>query len=114
MRHEAVHLAQFRRFGLLGMTFLYLLFPLPMGFAGGRAWIEWEAYRETVIATWQVYGREAAHDPSFRADLRRRFTGPDYGWMWIAGGTIDRALDRLLEALDEAPPEALSSAAQRP
>ena len=40
MRHEAVHLAQFRRFGWLGMSVLYVLLPLPCMFAGGRAWLE--------------------------------------------------------------------------
>ncbi len=107
MRHEAVHLAQFRRFGMVGMTLLYVLLPLPAVFAAGRAWIEWEAYRETVIATWQVYGPDTARSESLRADIRRRFTGPDYGWMWVRGRTIDAALDRLLAELEASPPPEL-------
>ena len=107
MRHEAVHLAQFRRLGLVGMTLLYVLLPLPVGFAAGRAWIEWEAYRETVIATWQVHGREAAASTALKADIVRRFTGPDYGWMWLRGKTIEGALERLLSELDTTPPPAL-------
>ena len=107
MRHEAVHLAQFERLGLVGMSALYVLLPLPFGFAAGRAWIEWEAYRETVIATWQVYGRQAAVCPQLRADIVRRFTGPDYGWMWLRGKTIEAALDRLLMELEVAPPAPL-------
>ncbi|MDP6943461.1 MAG: hypothetical protein QF464_04870 [Myxococcota bacterium] len=109
MRHEAVHLAQFRRYGLVGMTLIYVLLPVPLGFAAGRAWIEWQAYRETVVATWQVYGRDAARGSTLRAEILRRFTGPDYGWMWLRGRTIDGALERLLTQLETHPPPPLSS-----
>lgn len=100
MRHEAVHLEQFRRYGLIGMTLLYVLVPIPLGFAGGRAWLEWEAYKETVRVTWDVHGPEAARSPGFRDEIVRRFTGPDYGWMWLRGTTVDNALQRLLTELE--------------
>jgi hypothetical protein len=109
MRHEAVHIAQFKRYGWVGMTLLYVLLPLPFGFAAGRAWLEWEAYKETVIATWQVAGRDAARSDALRADIVRRFTGPDYGWMWLRGRTIERALTRHLMALEACPPEPLDA-----
>jgi len=108
MRHEAVHLAQFRRLGLVGMALVYVLLPIPAGFAAGRAWIEWEAYRETVIATWQVHGPEVARGDRLRDEIIRRFTGPDYGWMWLRGRTIGRALERLLTELEASPPPALT------
>ncbi len=107
MRHEAVHLAQFRRFGLVGMTLIYVLLPLPFGFAAGRAWIEWEAYKETLVAIWQVHGPDAARSDALRADIRRRFTGPDYGWMWLRGRTIERAIARQLTHLERTPPPPL-------
>lgn len=113
MRHEAVHVRQFKRYTWLGMSLLYLLIPLPFGFAAGRAWLEWEAYRESVIATWQVAGKEAARSQAFRADIVRRFTGPDYGWMWLKGSTIEAALSRLLDELEASPPAPLS-AGERP
>ncbi len=104
MRHEAVHLEQFRRYGLIGMTLLYVLFPIPLGFAAGRAWLEWEAYRETVRATWEIHGQDAARAPGFRDEIVRRFTGPDYGWMWLRGTTVDKALRRLLSELETTHP----------
>jgi len=107
LRHEAVHLAQFRRLTWPGMFILYLLLPLPVGFAAGRAWLEWEAYRETLVATWQVHGREAARSPRLRDSLIRRFTGPDYAWMWLRGATIAKAIDRALARLDASPPPPL-------
>ncbi len=107
LRHEAVHVAQFRRWTWPGMILLYLLLPLPVGFAGGRAWLEWQGYRETFISTWQIYGRDAARSRRLARDIVRRYTGPDYAWMWLRGRTIQRAIDRLLDRLDADPPPAL-------
>ncbi len=104
MRHEAVHIAQFRRFTWPGMMLLYLAFPLPVVFAGGRALIEWQAYRETLAATWQVYGPAAAKAPALADHIVRRFTGPDYVWMWVRGKTIHHLIGRTLARLEESPP----------
>lgn len=104
MRHEAVHIAQFRRFTWPGMMLLYLVLPLPAVFAGGRALIEWEAYRETLVATWQIYGPAAAKAPSLADHIVHRFTGPDYVWMWVRGKTIRALISRTLARLEESPP----------
>ena len=82
LRHEAVHLRQFRRFGRIGTAFLYLVPLLPLGLAWGRARLEWEAYAETLRATAEVLGAEAARDPALHAHIVAQFTGPSYGWMW--------------------------------
>lgn len=104
LRHEAVHVRQFRRFTFPGMTIIYLLLPLPMGLAAGRALIEWEAYKETLVATWQARGREAAHDPRLADHIVGRFTGADYAWMWVFGGQVRRAIAKTLAELDAHPP----------
>lgn len=108
LRHEAVHVGQFQRYGWPAMVVLYLLLPLPMGLAGGRAWLEWQAYAETLTATWQLRGAEAARDPDLRAHIVGRFTGPDYAWMWVHGKTVHRWIDRKLAALEADPPPPLS------
>lgn len=104
LRHEAVHLRQFRRYGLLGMTLLYLLPIAPLGLAAGRAWLEWEAYAETLRATFERGGIDAARDPILHAHIVQQFVGPAYGWMWpfprAVQGWIDRALVEL--ALEDA------------
>lgn len=82
LRHERVHLRQRRRYGLLGMAFLYLVPFLPLGLAYGRARIEWEAYEETLRATAEHHGVSALRDDAFKRHIVERFTGPDYGWMW--------------------------------
>lgn len=107
LRHEAVHLRQFRRFGVVGMTLLYGLPLLPVGLALGRAWIEWEAYRETLRAYAEVLGLEAARDPALHAHIRLQFTGPAYVFMWPFPGMVQRRIDRELAELelrDPAPP----------
>jgi len=107
LRHEAIHVAQFRRFRWPGMIALYLLLPLPVGFAAGRAFLEWQGYRETLDAHWQLYGRDAARAETLHQGIVRRFTGPDYAWMWLLGRTVERAITRHLARLDDDPPPAL-------
>jgi hypothetical protein len=101
--HERIHLRQRRRYGMVGMALLYL-FPLfPIGLALGRARIEWEAYRETLRASAEVYGFAAVDQSALRARLIERFTGPDYGWMWPFPRTIARWYDCAVEELRREP-----------
>jgi hypothetical protein len=104
LRHEAIHVAQFSTWTWPGMCVLYLLVPIPIGFAAGRAFLEWQGYRETLTATWQIYGPEAACDPSLVDMIVKRFSGPDYGWMWLRGTTIRKVIRGHLDALREQPP----------
>ena len=101
LRHEAIHLRQFRRYGLVGTAAIYLLPVLPMGLAWGRARLEWEAYSETLRATAQVYGMDSARSPQLHRYLRRQFTGPAYGWMWPFDATVQSWIDRTLREIDQ-------------
>lgn len=96
MRHEAVHLRQFRRYTFAGMTFLYLIPIFPLGLAAGRAWIEWEAYRETFRAVFEVQGYSAAASSEFRERVVKQFVGGAYGWMWPFPAAVDRWIDGVL------------------
>jgi hypothetical protein len=99
LRHERVHLRQRRRYGLGGMALLYLLPFLPLGLAYGRARLEWEAYRETLAATAELLGRQAAHSPQLRRRIVEQFTSAAYGWMWPFPRAIERWIDRALSEL---------------
>jgi len=99
LRHEAVHLRQFRRFTLPGMAFAYLLFPLPMGLAWCRTKLEQEAYAKTIRAAAEVYGAERPREPGFRERVIRQFTGPSYGWMWPFRKSLERWYDGILANL---------------
>ena len=104
LRHEAVHMRQFRRFGRVGMTVLYLLPIFPLGLALFRARFEWEAYEETLRATAEVAGLEAARDRRLHAHILTQFTGPAYGWMWpferSVQGWIDTAMAQIERDFD--------------
>jgi hypothetical protein len=100
LRHERVHLRQRRRMGDVVMAVMYLVPILPLGLAWGRARIEWEAYVETIVATAEVYGIDAAR--GLEDEIVRRYTGPDYGWMWPFPSTIRRWFRQAIAGLAEA------------
>lgn len=100
LRHERVHLRQKRRLTFLGLAFVYLVPWFPLGLAYGRARLEWEAYAETLRATWQLLGPEAAKSPGLRTHIIARFCGPDYGWMWPFPAQLARWYDAVLAGLE--------------
>ncbi len=112
LRHERVHLRQRRRWTTLGMAFIYLIPLLPLGLAYGRARLEWEAYMETLLATAELHGLDAALAPDLRRQIVRRFTGPDYGWMWPFPRVVERWYDSALVEIENRLAPA-SSAARR-
>lgn len=100
LRHERVHLRQRRRYGMIGMALLYLLPFFPLGLAWGRARIEWEAYTETLRATAEVKGLEAARDPALHDYLVKQFASGAYGWMWPFPSTIRRWIAEVLADIE--------------
>ena len=100
LRHEAVHVEQFERHGWTLMVLFYGLLPLPMGLAWFRARLEWEAYEETLRAVHELEGTAAARSPTLRAEIVRRFTGPDYGFMWPFPRMVERWIDEALEKIE--------------
>lgn len=99
LRHEAVHLRQFRRWTLPGMAVLYLLVPLPMGLAYFRARFEREAYAETIRAAAEVFGAAHPRRQAFREHVIAQFTGPSYGWMWPFRRSLERWYDGVLSTV---------------
>lgn len=101
LRHEAVHVAQFERWGFPLMVLFYGLLPLPMGLSWFRARLEWEAYEETLRAVAELEGPAAARSPELREEIVRRFTGPDYGWMWPFPRMVERWIDEALAKIEQ-------------
>lgn len=116
LRHERVHLRQKRRLTFLGLAFVYLVPWLPIGLAYGRARLEWEAYTETLRATWQLLGPDAARDPGLKRHILERFKGPDYGWMWPFPKQLERWYGAAIESLvqESLAPESSALAAIAP
>jgi hypothetical protein len=99
MRHERAHLRQFRRYTLVGMAFLYLLVPLPLGLAYCRARFEWEGYAESIRASAEVYGRAHVESAAFKENIVRQFTSGAYGWMWPFPRRVRAWIDAEIAAL---------------
>jgi hypothetical protein len=93
-----VHLRQRRRMGDVWMAVVYLLPFFPLFLAWGRARIEWEAYIETIRATAEVRGIDAAR--ALEGEIVRRYVGPDYGWMWPFRGTVRRWFREVIADLE--------------
>jgi hypothetical protein len=100
LRHEAVHLRQFRKFSLPVMALLYVLLPLPMGLAYFRACFEKQAYAETIRASAEVYGLDYARGAELRNHVIGQFMGPSYGWMWPFRVRLECWYDRILATLE--------------
>jgi hypothetical protein len=99
LRHEAVHLRQFRQLSFPVMALLYLLVPLPLGLAYCRARLEWAAYAETIRAAAEVWGAEHPRHPEFREHVVSQFLGPSYGWMWPFRAQVERWYARALDTV---------------
>lgn len=99
LRHEAVHLRQFKKYTLPVMAVLYVLLPLPMGLAYFRARFEMEAYAETVRAAAEVHGIDYVRDDEHRTYVTDQFVGASYGWMWPFRKSLDRWYDGVLATL---------------
>lgn len=101
LRHERIHLRQRRRYGDFVMTFLYVFPFFPLGLAYGRARIEWEAYTETIRATAELRGLEAARSPELRRHILKQFTSGAYGWMWPFPAVLQRWYDDALAQIEK-------------
>ncbi len=99
LRHEAVHLRQFRRWTVPGMALLYLLLPLPAGLAWCRARFEQEAYAESIRAAAEVWGPTHPRRSEFREHIISQFLGPSYGWMWPFRARLERWYDGILATI---------------
>jgi hypothetical protein len=97
LRHEAVHVAQFARYGLVPMAIAYLLLPLPLGVAWCRMRLEREAYEETLRVRFLIGGRAACEE--IRAHVIAQFTSGAYGWMWPFPRSVSRWFDRFVSSL---------------
>ena len=99
LRHEAVHLRQFRKLTLPVMALLYLFVPLPMGLAYFRARLEQEAYAESIRAAAEVWGPDYPRRTAYRSHVIDQFMGPSYGWMWPFRSSLERWYDGILATL---------------
>ncbi len=101
LRHELVHIRQFRKYTFFGMAFLYLLVPFPFGLSFFRAKFEKEGYEESIRAAAEIHGIEYVASRSFRDNVIQQFTSSAYGWMWPFPKRLSRWYDCILKELEE-------------
>ncbi len=99
LRHEAIHLRQFRSYTLPGMALLYIFLPLPIGLAWFRAHFEKQAYEESIRAAAEVWGPHHPRRDDYRRHVIDQFTGASYGWMWPFRAGLERWYDRVLASV---------------
>lgn len=89
LRHEAVHLRDMRRFPLIfPLTYVLLL---PAGLTMRALW-EARAYRESMKVEAEASGAIATTTIDA---LVRRFSGPEYLFMWAAPRAVRRHFERV-------------------
>ena len=100
LRHEAVHLRQFRRYTLIGASLFYALPILPFGLAYGRMHMEWEAYKESIIVSAELYGIQHVKSEMYRNYIVSQFTSGAYGWMWPFPKQMHRRVQDVIDELE--------------
>ena len=103
LRHERVHMRQFRRYTPPGMALLYLLVPFPFGLAWFRARFEQEAYEESIRTAAAFHGIPYVQRNIFREHILRQFTSGTYGWMWPYRRSLERWYDGVVARIPHDP-----------
>lgn len=96
--HEAVHIRQYKKFGLgnawvgiIPVGFAYLFLPFPVGIAYCRAKLEQEGYEESIRAIIQTAGLTAALES--KTFFVSQFTSANYLWMWPFKTNVEKWFD---------------------
>jgi hypothetical protein len=100
LRHERVHMRQYRRFGRVWFLISYLLLPFPVLFAYCRLKYEQEAYEETIKADFEQFGIECVSTSAYRRLMIQNFTSPQYCWTWVLRRTVEKWFERVLNGLE--------------
>lgn len=92
LRHERVHMDQRRHYGPLLYSFIYLAWPFPLFLAYGRAVLEREAYRESMVAEYEyAKGKRAVlYLDAYKEWYISNFTGSAYAWMWPFRSQVEK------------------------
>jgi len=101
LRHERIHMRQYRAYGRFCFSFLYLFFPLPFFLAYYRAKFEKAAYRESMRSDAQLYGVQLIKRSDYKAFVVKQFTSSMYLWMWPFKSSIESWYDETVKDVTE-------------
>ena len=99
LRHERVHMRQAKKYGRFLFSFLYLLFPLPIGLAYFRKKFEQEAYEESIRTIYQYHGEKAASSSLIKEFIISQFTSANYFWMWPFRNNLEKWYDATIKKI---------------
>jgi len=97
LAHEEVHITQSKNYGRFLYTFLYLFFPIPIGYAFYRSKFEMEAYEVTISMASKEYGPDYVKSEEYRKGIMNVFMGPEYLWMMLNRKKVSDWFDRVLK-----------------
>lgn len=98
LAHEQVHVDQYKRFGKVLMTLIYIA-PLPIFLAYGRYRIELEAFKATANAMLREYGPGILEGEGFANWTAEQLGGPSYIWAWPFKKSIKKKMMAYLAEL---------------
>ncbi len=99
IRHERIHMRQSKKYGRMIFSLLYVLTPLPIGFAYFRRKFEQEAYEESLGAVYEYLGEKALRSPELKKETIENFIGPNYLWTWLSKKDIESWYDSVVEKI---------------
>ena len=95
--HERVHMKQKKKYTMPLFTFLYLLFPLPVGLAWFRLKFELEAYAAALEEMYFKLGYKYGYDEEIDAIIKH-MTSSEYFWTWYSKKYVK---NKLLEEIQK-------------
>lgn len=90
LRHELIHLRQFRKYGFVLFSLLYLLCFFPIGLAYFRARFEREGYKESLKAKVEIYGPTESIKEQGWSGYKFAFLTKAYLWAWPFKSQIEK------------------------
>ena len=97
LKHEEVHLAQYKQFGLVGFFIQYVFLPMPLGFSYARYTLEREAFAEEMRAVLETVGADALK--AKRDYYIHQFTSTPYYFAWPFFGQAADWVDTTIQVL---------------
>ena len=100
MIHEMIHLQQFRKFGFIPYSILYIFVPIPVFLAYFRKKFEQEAYAINIILAYKQKGRKHVLSKQYKQNVIDQFCSNLYGYTWHSKESIAKWLESLVSKID--------------
>jgi len=100
MIHEMIHLQQFRKFGFIPYSILYIFIPLPVFLAYFRKKFEQEAYAINIILAYKQKGRKHVLSEAYKKNVIEQFCSNLYGYTWYSEDSIEEWLENFVKKIE--------------